>query len=506
MELDGLKSARQVRNPVNNNHEIVGAFDAITYRKGGGVLQMFEAYLGEERFKQGVRHYLKRHAGGNASARDFLRALGEAANDPQVAPAFESFLTQNGVPVIALEHSCKRGKLDITLSQSRFLARSLRPGQSAPQHWQVPLCLKFEGSKQIECVRLDQPEQAFEFQLTRCPRFVFPNAEGRAYVRLQFTPAQWRQMIKRQQQLSSAEVLAMVDGLSAGVMSGQLNAKQYLDLMRRIVDAGASDALLSSMTTTRFVYDYLMDQRTQRSARWLYAPLMRTLGLSATSKLDQSNPGLASELRTRALELSLAFGDDKTERTLAVLGARYLGLEGEAESDAVSAEVREFALAAAARAHGAPAVALIQQRLFESTDAVLRLQLLRALGWVDDVVLADELRNFALDERLRGNEVMPLLLTQAARPATRTQLWEWLKANVETLRGRLGEKSQAQILELTAGLCSGEQQKQVRQLFEPMVTSISNGPRALAVALERIDRCAALGLTDLLSPVIRHRY
>jgi aminopeptidase N len=59
---DRLASARRVRNPVEAKDRIADAFDSISYEKGGAVLEMFERWMGEERFRQGVRDYLARHA------------------------------------------------------------------------------------------------------------------------------------------------------------------------------------------------------------------------------------------------------------------------------------------------------------------------------------------------------------------------------------------------------------------------------------------------------------
>ena len=60
MGADSLQSARQIRNPIKANGDILDAFDSITYRKGGSVLNMFETYLGEEAFREGIRLHMRR--------------------------------------------------------------------------------------------------------------------------------------------------------------------------------------------------------------------------------------------------------------------------------------------------------------------------------------------------------------------------------------------------------------------------------------------------------------
>ncbi len=54
-------------------------FDGITYAKGASVLRQLVAWVGEERFLQGMKAYCKRHEFGNAELADFLDALEEAS-------------------------------------------------------------------------------------------------------------------------------------------------------------------------------------------------------------------------------------------------------------------------------------------------------------------------------------------------------------------------------------------------------------------------------------------
>ncbi|HEV8420791.1 MAG TPA: aminopeptidase N [Actinomycetota bacterium] len=54
-------------------------FDGITYAKGASVLRQLVAWVGEERFLQGVKTYCQRHDFANAELADFLDALEEAS-------------------------------------------------------------------------------------------------------------------------------------------------------------------------------------------------------------------------------------------------------------------------------------------------------------------------------------------------------------------------------------------------------------------------------------------
>jgi alanyl aminopeptidase len=53
--LDSRTTARRIRQPITSNDDIANAFDGVTYGKGQAVLEMLEAWLGEDVFRRGVR-------------------------------------------------------------------------------------------------------------------------------------------------------------------------------------------------------------------------------------------------------------------------------------------------------------------------------------------------------------------------------------------------------------------------------------------------------------------
>ena len=76
-------------------------FDVLTYQKGGALLRMLEQHLGEEQFRDGVRHYLQAHAYRNTETSD----LGMRSSRPRVRPVrdtMDSWIWQAGYPVISV--------------------------------------------------------------------------------------------------------------------------------------------------------------------------------------------------------------------------------------------------------------------------------------------------------------------------------------------------------------------------------------------------------------------
>jgi alanyl aminopeptidase len=140
IEADALASARRIRQPVDTRGDVNNAFDSITYQKGATVIGMFEAWIGEEPFRLGVKNYLEARRNGSATSADFLDALTKASLRP-VSAAFDTFLNQGGIPLVETRLSCGKDGARLELAQRRLTL--VGAAASAPQRWQIPVCAKF---------------------------------------------------------------------------------------------------------------------------------------------------------------------------------------------------------------------------------------------------------------------------------------------------------------------------------------------------------------------------
>ena len=79
LQIDGLHSTRPIEYEVVSPDDTRGMFDILTYEKGGSVLRMLEQYLGDETFRDGIRHYLLKHSYANTVTTDLWDALEETS-------------------------------------------------------------------------------------------------------------------------------------------------------------------------------------------------------------------------------------------------------------------------------------------------------------------------------------------------------------------------------------------------------------------------------------------
>src|SRR3989344_3995235 len=141
MSLDSLKNTHAIEVEVHHPSEIGEIFDAVSYSKGASVIRMIADYLGEKDFRDGLRHYLKKHHYGNASTKDLWLAL-EHVSDKPVRSIMDNWTSKPGFPVVIIENDRQK----IRLTQSRFFSSSIAKKSSKDKTiWKVPINIKRES-------------------------------------------------------------------------------------------------------------------------------------------------------------------------------------------------------------------------------------------------------------------------------------------------------------------------------------------------------------------------
>ena len=82
MGVDASAKTHPVRVDVNSREDSLSIYNRVAYDKGASVLLMLEGWLGEEKFRDALRSYLRDHRYGNASTRDLGDELKRAPWEP----------------------------------------------------------------------------------------------------------------------------------------------------------------------------------------------------------------------------------------------------------------------------------------------------------------------------------------------------------------------------------------------------------------------------------------
>jgi alanyl aminopeptidase len=489
---DGLQSARQIREPVNNHHDIVAAFDGITYAKGGAVLSMLEHYLGEERFRAAVRDHMRRFAWGSADVNDFIASL-VRASEPAIEPAFKSFLFQNGLPKVRVESACANGSM--TLSQSRFVPLGTASG--AAQTWQFPVCARYahDGEIRSQCEWLRAPGATFAFDGGSCPDWMMLDASYAGYYHWAMDSDAYLALSERGAKLSEIEWESVADSLDAGLVDGSLDVATVWPAVAPLAQLPYPTV---SLAPARLLEHWLSSYGDEPKL----AAMLRLRALDLYAAKDAARAfdpqfvrGLTrDEDRVFFGELArfmALFARDSATRDVALATIAEALTDDGLDTRKLDPLALETALTVAVQDGDDSVRERILSAFLASRDGQFRAVALSALGRAPHEKFAASLRQLALAGSVRTNEIERLLSAQFKEAPTRPGAWRFVRDHYDELLEVMPPRHAARLPARAAQLCDEAMSERLRALFEPRADSVAGGKRALDKALEALSHCAA---------------
>jgi aminopeptidase N len=405
--LDSLRSSHPIEVIVRDPDEVDQIFDAISYNKGGSVLRMLEASMGEEGFRDGVRRYLRKHAYACASSDDLWGALGGA-----VPAMMDGWTRRTGWPVL---HVKAGGKV----RQERFLLdRDPEKPVEDPTLWDLPVA--WEGGSG----RLAAREG-----LLAAPPGSKLNAGQAGFYLVNYDAEGWKALAGRLGSLPAPDRYGLQEDAYSLLRAGYLGIGTYLDLMGAFgaednphVWAGVADGLAA-----------LTDVFHGEPAAAKLEVLARNLAGPAAARIGwEERAGESSErilLRSTLIGSAVRFGDPGV---VAEAKRRF----GDA-AKGLPPDLRSAIFQAAAR-HGEDSAFDSLISLYEKADLPeVKVQLLRAMGAFRREAPLRRAVAYALSDKVRLQDAMYVF--SGVPIETKAAAWGLLKEHWATIDARYGK-------------------------------------------------------------------
>lgn len=486
MELDALHAGRPIHQPIASSAEIDSAFDRITYGKGGKVIEMIEAYLGAEKFQQGVRLHMQRYAGRNAASKDFFQSLADAAHEPKIVAAMHDFVSKQGVPVVKVE----RGAATLKLTQRRYapLGATTPPATT----WSIPLCVRAGATR--KCQFFDTAEGSMPLPGKDPGALLMPNAGGRGYYRFELADSDWRVLIASAKQLEIAEALSVIDSLWAQWRAGNTPLALVLDATRAfaahpeadvVIDVGdrlselRARSLLSAAELP--TYRALMSE--------LFSARLKKLGFDPKSGVYTSDNPDNARLRAQLVRyLALDAANVELGDTLATAADSWINGDDQALDRTYLIEGLTIWL----QRHGEAGAKRLFAKLIATNDADLRRRIARAIGGAGKPAVARQALANLGNKGLRPIDKL-ILASMITRDAeTREIGFEWLSRNVTRLVKETNLSSISVVFDAPVNFCSEADAARIEKSLRPHVDAYKRGGLSLTRAVENVRNCGVL--------------
>ena len=487
MDVDSTASARRVREPIRTRGDIENAFDGITYTKGAAVLQMFERYIGEVPFRDGVRAYLKAHEWGNATFGDLAKALAKSANKPKLPQAFSSFIDQAGVPLVRVQ-SAKQGA--VSLSQSRWAP--LGKHQLKDASWSLPFCLE-DAERTRHCTLLTE-----DAELSVGAGNPLPNPAMESYAVWQLEPHALRKLLGRLAGMSEMQQVALTNNLRKLYRSGQLDPQTLRSVTPQLLKSQHHSVIHSALVLHGELGRLVAADQVPAFRRLhdgVLGDLVERYGWGEPGDTD------AAALKTRRLVLAIAGISGARPAVIAEAQRRTeLFLSGQS----VPRETLATALRISAEHGDAELFERGLKAFLAADDIQRRIPLRTALTSFRFKGVVKRLFDLVDHPNLRSNEKGSMIWAVAGDHRTRDEAWALVKNTLPQLVDKLPRRGARYLPYYPRALCAEPLIAELDQIFEPWLERFDGMKRHLETSKEQLGQCLALrsAYGDALSEIL----
>lgn len=479
---DALATTRPIRAPqAETSAQINQLFDGITYGKTAAVLRMLEAYTGASNWRQGVQAYLKQHEYANATATDFWNAITRVTGRP-VSTIMPTFVNQPGEPLVSVEAACQGDSTQVTLSQQRYFADRKLFEAGSPESWDIPVCLRSDGSQNAQCVVLKQKRQTFT--LKGCGKWVFANAGARGYYRTAYdTHALNAIAASAETGLTPPERISFLNTELSLLNIGRIQVGEYLQLveaLRNDRERPVMNMLDGSLTDIGQNWVTAQDRDQYRAwVRQLLRPAARRLGWK---------PAPGEDDETRGLRASVLGTLGYTGRDPEVLAeARKLAEATMKDSSSVDPTLVGTVISLAALNGDASLYDQFLSRAKSAKTPEEHYRYLFALTDFHNPQLLHRTLEMALTPQVRDQDFTRMIGGVMYNTAGRQMGWKFVKSHWPQVKSKLSVFGGAGIIYATAAFCDAGDRDSFQQFFTQHRLPASD--RALKQTLEEMNLC-----------------
>ena len=486
-DTDALGNTRPIEFDVISPEDAEGMFDILTYEKGAAVVRMLEQHLGEDRFRAGIRRYMRDNAYGNAETTDLWDAIEAETGDP-VRRIMDSWIFQGGVPLI---HCAIDGDaVVLTQERLRYEGGDVTDEMVDDAVWAVPLAVRvatLDGAITEHRVLLE--DEPISITGTGGVDWAVVNAEGASFVRAAYAPDQLDRLAEvASTHLSAVERYALIDDAWSSVLAGTTSAAAFSNLIEASVDERDRSVWQRLIGGFRSLDRLASGNAAAEEAmaaivRDAIRPTLTELG---PVKNDDDEDDRTTQLRGDLFQAMGTMGDDPD----VIDQAKQLAADGRRGASEIDAAVLAAAVGiTAAKADEVDFVDMMAAWRSAATPQDEIRYLYALAEFADDQLLA-RVRQLILDGDIRSQNGPYVIRALLANPAGAEPTWAFVKERWDELISMFPSSGIVRMLDGLSTIDSQDTADDAVTFFDRH--PVPQGAKTLAQILERQRVAVAL--------------
>jgi aminopeptidase N len=470
---DALDGVQAIQTDVNHPDEINSIFDpSIVYAKGGRLLRMLQAHLGNENLRAGLKLYFEKHQYGNTVAKDLWESLSEASGI-DVASFMNAWITQSGYPVVhaTLEDT------KVTLTQEQFF---IGPHQPSDTLWPIPL---HSSCKEAPAI---METATVEFHHTTEKPLTFNKSETAHFV-THYDEGLMARILEVVDTMPTIDRLSLLHEQTLLAQAGIIPTAALIPLIKRYANE-TEESVWGIISLAINEMKKLVE--TNKEAELKLRQLAGEVALAQYSRLgwetQDTEPENDTKLRPLIISLMLY---SKHPDAIATANKLY----AEQAINKLDTELRISILANAVReASDTSVVDSLLEEYTKTTHSELRDDIASALTSTDKL---DDIKRLSLTIKdssiVRTQDITHWLAWLIRNRYGREYMWQWVQDEWTWLDEKFSMDSHYDMLPryIASGLVTDEQVKQYEAFFTPLLKNVS------------LKRNITLGITEITGRV-----
>jgi len=418
-ERDSLVETLPIELPSGEKTHITAATALIVYSKAASILRMIKGYLGDENFKKGIGHFLKKFEFSCAATSDYWEAFEEATGEP-INEIMERWVYQPGYPLVEV----KREGSELIFTQRRF---TFLPDES-DQTWIIPVTIMlFYNNGESKTIGTLFKDKSTKVSISKDVVAFKVNIEQTGFYRVKYEKKELEELGKLvlNKKPSSLDRFGLQSDLYALVRSLDYSIDDYLDFIGNYYQQedeylpliGISNNLMNAY----LVFESRRD-KISSVGRKIFQQVFEKIGYDP--KDDEEH--LVSVLRDNLLWTAFTFGDEE----VAKFGLKRFQelFDGKTIHPDIMASILKIGAASDERAFDY----FIEKLETPETPEHEKINILTALSCFKNKENLFKTLNYILEKVPNKNKFFPLRQI-SKNLVILHDLWRWFLDNIEAL-------------------------------------------------------------------------
>lgn len=473
LRADALKHTHPIEIEVHHPSEIAAVFDAVSYSKGASIIRMLAEYLGEKDFRDGLRHYLKKHSYGNAETADLWRAFEYVSGKP-VANMMAVWTGAGGYPLLSVSESSG----GLTIEQSRFFSSPLfAKAHKEKTLWQVPVNFISKGKAPrpvlMRSKTVHVPRKSGTWIKLNHDETGFYRTSYSKRLRDLLADAARKRTLKTRDRLGLIrDVFALSENCTVGATEALRFASGFVKETEYVVWAELSSSIASMhshVALEPFARDF------EKQALDIFSTIGQRVNWSSAPK-----DHLKALLKVLTLSNLGKYGDEKT-----IARARKMFAAAKGNPHKIPADLRGVVYGIVARYGGKKEYAALMDMYKKAPLHEEKNRIGAALTNFRQAELLERTLRFSISKHVRPQDCTRMVAGVAVNPCGNDLAWKFIRDNWKFFQERhAGSRELSHLIEPMAVSCSTKRADELARFFKK--NPAPGTERTLAQTIEQI--------------------